>query len=308
MRVQLYDHETRTLTVLPEYPPEVARPPRRGAREPRLAPLAPAPRWTPPDARPTNTRVVYTDGTDGGWGVVITSQGGDADAPSHHIRDLWGPVVVQPASPPFIGATMITSPGAELTALVEACRWLLEEDDDPGAPVMFRPSTAYAANTTACVWPRAGTERAIIDRVRASINDLATAGRQMSMARLERATHPWMQRATQIAAIGASGWASGAPQSGCTVWHGWREPSAVTAAGPAREGMPHRPGCHECFLCFDEFADADRPGIDSSLPTPATTSRAVPGMWQCAHASCRGCEADCRRCDRCPVCRAPRTV
>ena len=89
-----------------------------------------------PNARPADT-VVYTDGAydqakeggvqKAGFGVVVVRGGdGENDADAKEVFRGWGQVKTDSASQAFLGAVEHTNNTAELTAIAEAMRWLLE--------------------------------------------------------------------------------------------------------------------------------------------------------------------------------------
>ena len=55
-----------------------------------------------------------------------------------------GCVILDPSSPVFVGALEHTSSTGELSALIEALWWLLEEDTHPKSSVLLRPDSEYA--------------------------------------------------------------------------------------------------------------------------------------------------------------------
>jgi len=199
----------------------------------------------------------------------------------------------------FEGATQLTNNTAELTAFLEALRWVAEVDVASDAPVIVRPDSMYAAMTITGVWPAKGPNYALIMAARAMLSRVEAAGREVWVTRVRAHTaHAWNDRADRLAARGAAGWASG-------VGHTWSQwPAAAIGAGTRVQG-PHDGSPDQCFLCLEAFVDADRPTLDASLPTPAGSSRAPPTRWRCQHAPCRGCVQEAQRYDRCPVCRQP---
>ena len=81
----------------------------------------------------------------GGFGfAVITGGDGDADAHAHELTRAWGPVTTCKQSPTWIGATEHTNNTAELTALAELLRWLINDAPSPQHRILLRPDSEYA--------------------------------------------------------------------------------------------------------------------------------------------------------------------
>ena len=181
---------------------------------------------------------------------------------------------------------------------------ILKEGQDPE----LRPDSEYAAKTIAGVWPADGENRALIMTARAMLKRVEESGRQVWIANVRaHRGHAWNERADVLAGIGAEGWHSGAGRA----WQAWPQersgmPRDDGAGGAARQQV------EECMVCFGDFEDPARPGVDASMPTPALESRAPEELWRCQHAPCRGCFADAKPRPmthpvriRCPLCRQP---
>ena len=301
-----YDDDTQTLHLMPEMPPSIEQSLAGQDRHP-TADLAPRADRVPPRQLPAHTRVLYVDGSAGaagdvtpcaGWGVAVTADGdGEHDAEATHLADLWGPVPMHGAA--FEGATQLTNNTAELTAILEALRWVDELDAASAAPIIIRPDSEYAAKTITGVWPATDANAALVRAARAMLARVEASGRTVyvTCVRAHRG-HAWNERADRLAARGATGVTSGHGRTWSQV--GPRDEGA-RMQGPLADGS-----ADACFLCFEDFVDPARPNVDASLPTPASESRAPPGLWACEHASCHACVQASRRCRLCPLCRAIR--
>ena len=100
---------------------------------------------------------LFTDGSGGtgqgaGWGVAIY----DTSSPvpeSRWVAALYGPVLTLSCDPEYLGATSHTNNTAELTAIGEACKWLLDFCDSdvpskpPSATILYDSTYAYGMAT-----------------------------------------------------------------------------------------------------------------------------------------------------------------
>ena len=75
---------------------------------------------------------------------MVTGGDGDADAHAHELTRAWGPVTTCKHSPTWIGATEHTNNTAELTALAELLRWLINDAPSPQHRILLRPDSEYA--------------------------------------------------------------------------------------------------------------------------------------------------------------------
>lgn len=80
------------------------------------------------DARPLETRHIYTDGSSkqrqGGWAAIVYPE-----PPVHPVSPDWvlyGPVTTQAWNPNYLEAESGSISCAELTAIGKACVWLME--------------------------------------------------------------------------------------------------------------------------------------------------------------------------------------
>ena len=115
-------------------------------------------RWVPDEGSRVATgedTTAYCDGAynqdsggglwKGGFGYTIL-RGGDGreDALAIVVARGMGGVTTDQAAPVFLGATHHTNNTAELTALAEAMRWLIDVDPEPYKSVLLRPDSQYA--------------------------------------------------------------------------------------------------------------------------------------------------------------------
>ena len=198
-----------------------------------------------------------------------------------------------------LGASRLSNNFAELSALIEAMHWLLEELSD--SPVLLRPDSELGARLLAgTADSRDPALRPLVRRGRELLAALREARRGVWIACVRAhqvAGNVWNARADALADRGARGWASIVGDR----WSDWENP-------PGREPRVQADLDEVCPVCFEEFRDGYRPGVDATLPTPALGSRAPADMWQCPHALCRACAQgrDLQIYDRCPLCRAAR--
>ena len=104
----------------------------------------------------TEDTVIYTDGAydqakeggtqKGGFGVVMVRGGdGEDDKDAREIMRGWGQVITDKNHPAYLGADEHTNNTAELTALAEALRWLIDEDRQQTRRILIRPDSEYVA-------------------------------------------------------------------------------------------------------------------------------------------------------------------
>ena len=104
---------------------------------------------------------LYTDGSGGdsetwdptaGWGVAVYATPPTSMDDQPCVR-LYGPVMEDKWDNEFLGATGQSNSTAELTAIGEACLWLLHETDElEKTPAVIYYDSEYAAKTAQREW------------------------------------------------------------------------------------------------------------------------------------------------------------
>ena len=130
----------------------------------------------PPSELPAGTLVVYTDGSGpddsnrtrnrtgkAGWGFVVT--GGDVNGTDdQYARELHsdcGEVITERSARRYIGAEAATNNTGELTAIVRALEYILEQQSS--CPVLLRYDSLYAAGVASGA-TRARAHRTLVRR------------------------------------------------------------------------------------------------------------------------------------------------
>ena len=158
---------------------------------------------------------MYVDGSGdaaGGWGVVVV-EGGRGTLDRHvgaRLRaEFYGPLVLDVAAPPFMGADRATNNTAELTALAEGLAYLREVDASTG-PALLRPDSEYAIGiATGLSLPT--TNRVLAQRVRRMWQDEEErrGGQLWALHVRGHSSNTWNHRADRGAARGALGFVCG---------------------------------------------------------------------------------------------------
>ena len=87
-----------------------------------------------------------------GWGVAIFREPMDLEKPDFK---LYGPVILERWDPLWLGATRHTNNTGELTAIAEACAWILEEEEGGGGGRRKRDGRRRGKDRKNGVHPRA---------------------------------------------------------------------------------------------------------------------------------------------------------
>ena len=182
-----------------------------------------APQSAPPEVLRAGVLTVYVDGSGdaaGGWGVVVV-EGGRGTLDRHvgaRLRaEFYGPLVLDVAAPPFMGADRATNNTAELTALAEGLAYLREVDASTG-PALLRPDSEYAIGiATGLSLPT--TNRVLAQRVRRMWQDEEErrGGQLWALHVRGHSSNTWNHRADRGAARGALGFVCGVGER----WASW---------------------------------------------------------------------------------------
>ena len=113
-----------------------------------------------------DTLLIYTDGCcignhnvqevvqPAGWGFVVVSGGdgiGDEDATS--LDERFGPIVLEASSPEYLGARVTSNNTAELSAIGQALKYVLDKYASSEFPhVVIRYDSEYAAKSVLGIW------------------------------------------------------------------------------------------------------------------------------------------------------------
>lgn len=141
---------------------------------------APGPAVVPPLNKDLN---IYTNGSGGpneqmgaGWGFAAYDGNHDFNFPC---AKSYGPVIVEPWCPCFLGATAHTNNTAEISAMVEALLWVEELADSHAGEELMRVvmyyDSEYAASTVRGMWQGrcnmelANNAKLVVQRVRGKV-------------------------------------------------------------------------------------------------------------------------------------------
>ena len=89
---------------------------------------------------------------------------GNTDRGARKCAEFYGPLTLDPAAPPFLGAERATNNTAELSALAEGLTYLRDVDATTG-PALLRPDSEYAMGIATGL-SQPGTNVALARRVR----------------------------------------------------------------------------------------------------------------------------------------------
>ena len=76
---------------------------------------------------------------------MVRGGDGEDDKDAREIMRGWGQVITDKNHPAYLGADEHTNNTAELTALAEALRWLIDEDRQQTRRILIRPDSEYVA-------------------------------------------------------------------------------------------------------------------------------------------------------------------
>ncbi len=138
-----------------------------------------------------------------GWGIVIV-QGDDGLGRGRGTisEEDHGVVHINPESNAWDGALLASNNTAELTALLEALRWVIQYEGDE--EVVIRCDSMYAMEIAEERW-KAKANLELVDVVRAALN-AARVGRMVDLNHVRgHEGHRWNERADHLARSAAEG-------------------------------------------------------------------------------------------------------
>ena len=138
-----------------------------------------------------------------GWGIVIV-QGDDGLGRGRGTitEESHGVVQINPESDAWDGALLASNNTAELTALLEALRWVIQYGGDER--VVIRCDSMYAMEIAEERW-KAKANLELVDVVRAALN-AARVGRDVDLNHVRgHEGHRWNERADHLARSAAEG-------------------------------------------------------------------------------------------------------
>jgi ribonuclease HI len=179
--------------------------------------------------------LIYTDGSclgnnnvainkcPAGWGAVaITNCAGTeqfpADSDSAHVlARLYGPVLLDPTHPQYLGAEVGSNNTGELTAIGEALKWVDTcEAISEGAAVVIRYDSKYAANIANGTWT-AHKNTKLAESVQA-LHKKCTKKRRIAFSHVKgHSNHMWNDEADRLANKGGTGLSSYAVSTGSSI-------------------------------------------------------------------------------------------
>lgn len=146
---------------------------------------------------------VHATAQPAGWGVVAVGPGDRA------VAELYGPVVLDRASPCFAGAEVGSNNTGELTAIYEALTWLEHDTDtkrgqgEVAMPAVIKYDSQYAAHIATGEWKATKNQR-----LAATVQAKYRAVRARRDVRLEHVKghsgHRWNDRADELANLGGT--------------------------------------------------------------------------------------------------------
>ena len=141
--------------------------------------------------------------TPAGWGfAVVDGDTGLGRGRGDIVYESSGIVLTNSNLPGFIGAEVGSNNTAELSAIAQALRWILESGDCEC--VVIRADSQYALNIATGEW-RAKKNRALAERVQALWNEVSTICELRGEHVRAHRGHRWNERADHLAFRAMSG-------------------------------------------------------------------------------------------------------
>lgn len=140
-------------------------------------------------------------GTPAGWGFVIVSgDNGLGKGNGEIIHEEYGLVLTSGKG--WLGAEVGSNNTAELTAIAQAIRWLLKEDDE--SEVIIRGDSQYAGNIATGEW-KAKANKELANTVQKLWEEVSSI-RKISWKHVKaHSGHRWNERADHLALRAAQG-------------------------------------------------------------------------------------------------------
>ena len=228
------------------------------AAVPHGAPLPPTHQQHALDGVAANELALFTDGAcknnqfaahqrlPAGWGVAVVRgvQPGAQAIGGQVVAAFFGPVVIDPSHPAFLGAESGTNNTGELSAICEALYWLIHEEQTR-APAVICYDSEYGAKQTQGLW-RANKNKQLVACAQDLLAQVRASGRSVRFYHVKgHSGHMWNDLADALANRGAAGEA-------CTEAHVLRRYGGNRGDGagasmppmlaPSVQGAP--PACH----------------------------------------------------------------
>jgi len=144
-----------------------------------------------------------TADTPAGWGFCVVSGDTGLGRGRGHIRhEVCGPVVTRSGSEGYLGAEIGSNNTAELSAIAQATRWLLESGEEQ--EVVIRSDSQYALNIASGEW-RAKKNKALAKRTQELWNEVSSLRKLSGEHIRAHRGHRWNERADHLAFRAMSG-------------------------------------------------------------------------------------------------------
>ena len=183
-----------------------------------------------------DTLLIYTDGCcignrnvkevvqPAGWGFVVISGGdGSSDETAVSMDERCGPIVLDASSPEYLGATVTSNNTAELTAIGQALKYVLDKYASAAEfpHVVIRYDSEYAAKSVLGIWNgkhhrfhrcvdllnAIGEKNAeLIQRIRELLSEVRRldSARPLEFLKVKgHSNNKWNDRADELAELGA---------------------------------------------------------------------------------------------------------
>jgi ribonuclease HI len=163
--------------------------------------------------------VIYTDGAcqgnaavadkrwPCGWAAVVLKRSSSTGELDLH-DEVYGPAVLDASHEDYLGAQVTSNNTAELSAIGEAFRWLLNDASaSSGArvPVVIRFDSEYAANSVQGLY-KSKKNVLLISTIQQIYRDVVSRGFDVSFMHVKgHSSERWNDRADELANLGATG-------------------------------------------------------------------------------------------------------
>jgi ribonuclease HI len=275
--------------------------------------------------------LIYTDGSclgnnnvkvkkcPAGWGAVVLtncegteSYPADTDGSAEVLARLYGPVLLDPMHPQYMGAEVGSNNTGELTAIGEALRWVDASNIANGALVVIRYDSKYAANISNGTWTAHANQ--LLAKVVQALHTKCSKKRRIVYSHVKgHSNHMWNDEADRLANMGGRGESSSvtssvtggsadenaeikcerkreAPEMVPLGRKNKKQRPACPIGGPRKNmgGQLAGPSAHSSVLTYGSSANGNSangssPAVDVSMGSPTLAARAPPvDQWSCA--------------------------